>query len=229
MAVARGNQPYKVRNSRWKTLTTLLYHRALKRPTGDTVDTGPSELTRLSGINKVHITVDNLKWLEDMGYISDVECRYGSVKLRVNTELLAIKQQNEVDPPESSQMESGSPSDSALAGGVVISRPPRSFIISGSGMIEVAKYRLGQNPECEHNTIECTEDYENDCDHYKCMDCEATHTVLHYKENEGEKSCPAKQQEPEAEDQKNHSESLSPSSTSQAKPKSRLRRPSTTE
>jgi len=118
MTKPRGNEPFKLRNSRYKLLVTILYHRALKRPTGNTVETGPSELTRLAGISKNHVTVDNLKWLEEMQYIKDVECRYGSVKFTINTNL--IMAHNEPKPAAQSV---GSPSESALAGGVVISSP----------------------------------------------------------------------------------------------------------
>lgn len=112
MAKGRGDEPYKLRNSRWKTLITLLYHKGLKRPEPNRVATSPSELTKLTGLGKVHLTIDNLKFLEDMGYIKDVKCRYGSVALIIVTDLIAAK-----DSPETTQVDSGSPSDSALAGG----------------------------------------------------------------------------------------------------------------
>jgi len=112
MAKGRGDEPYKLRNSRWKTLITLLYHKGLKRPEPNRVATSPSELTKLTGLGKVHLTIDNLKFLEDMGYIKDVKCRYGSVALIIVTDLIAAK-----DSPETTQVASGSPSDSAVSGG----------------------------------------------------------------------------------------------------------------
>lgn len=234
MTKPRGNEPFKLRNSRYKLLVTILYHRALKRPTGNTVETGPSELTRLAGISKNHITVDNLKWLEEMQYIKDVECRYGSVKFTINTNL--IMAHNEPKPAAQSV---GSPSESALAGGVVISSPSgepeeepvptiKEFVIANKLMKERAKYRL--KCECENSVIICSENYTEGYDHYCCGLCRKEYTVSH-KKNEGENQWTEDQkQDEEVESQmKEHSAKSSTTSTSQPKLKLKLKRPFTTE
>lgn len=146
MTKPRGNEPYKLRNSRYKLLVTILYHRALNRPTANTVDTGPSELTRLAGLSKNHITVDNLKWLEDMNYITEVECRYGSVKFKINTHLIVAQE------PKPAAPSVGSPSESALAGGVVISHSSEAETIEGDTTWKQEKEAEGQKTASEKSS-----------------------------------------------------------------------------
>ena len=107
---------YKVRNSRYRLLMTILYNRQFNRPTSDTVETNITQLGQLSGISRTHHTRDNMLWLEDMQYISDVENQYGLVRFRINTELI-------VAAPEAATAGSGSPSDCARTGGLIIGQP----------------------------------------------------------------------------------------------------------
>ena len=108
--------------SRYRLLHELVYNNTLVRPGLGVIETSPSKLSQLLGMRPYRIA-EAIEWLSDYGYLTDVEWKYGYCRLVLNTAPFH-KFMPPADAPINSDGPVGSPSSSALAGGVQNNRPP---------------------------------------------------------------------------------------------------------
>ena len=197
---------------------TILYNRQFNRPTSDTVETNITQLGQLSGISRTHHTRDNMLWLEDMQYISDVENQYGLVRFRINTELI-------VAAPEAATAGSGSPSDCAVSGGHNNHSPSITCPSCESENIRAEQLNFGTVYSC----ADCRERFNNKDIIQKRLSSEIKYLGTDFRKQEKERTCHEKKPEEEVEGPKVHSERSQKNSTSPTVKKLKLKPRFTTE